>query len=59
MNRAELSEWYCVHKGTRCGGPSSARIEDRWQQRQVAYEVGVIGLGGFAIVLFVYRALRR
>ena len=28
MNRAELSEWYCEHKQTHCGGPSSSQLED-------------------------------
>jgi hypothetical protein len=58
-NRAQVSEWYCAHTGTRCGGPSSARIEEHWQQRQIGYEAAVIALGGFAIVRFAYRSVRR
>ncbi len=40
-NRAEVAEWYCEHQGTRCGGVSSAGIEARWNQREVAYAVAV------------------
>jgi hypothetical protein len=40
-NHAELLEWYCTHRGTRCGGPSSASIERHWNERQRAYEVVV------------------
>ena len=58
-NRAQLGEWYCEHEGTHCGGPSSERIEAHWQQRQVGYEIAVIGLGGFAILLFVRHLARR
>jgi hypothetical protein len=57
-NRAQVSEWYCEHRGTRCGGPSSASIEAHWQSRQWAYEVAVVALGGFAIVSFAYRLAR-
>jgi hypothetical protein len=39
MDRAEVSEWYCRHRGVRCNGPSSRRIEDHWNQRQLVYEV--------------------
>ena len=59
INRAQLSEWYCKHQGTRCGGPSSDRIETHWNQRQWAYEIAVVGLGGFAIASFLYRVTRR
>jgi hypothetical protein len=51
LNRLEIAEWYCAHHGTRCGGPSSARLESRWQARQVGYEIVVAGLGALAIVL--------
>jgi len=44
-NRAEVAEWYCEHQGTRCGGASSAGIEARWNQREVAYVVAVSVLG--------------
>src|SRR3954470_1373265 len=49
MNRAELSEWYCTHQNTRCGGSSSAGIERDWNERQVAYELVVIALGSAAL----------
>ena len=59
INRAEVGEWYCRHLGTRCGGPSSDRIEARWNERQLGYEIAVSAIGGFAILLFVYRTVRR
>jgi hypothetical protein len=59
MSRAEVAEWYCRHDGTRCGGPSSARIEARWNRRQLGYEVAVIALGGFAVVRFIVQLARH
>jgi hypothetical protein len=55
LNRVEVAEWYCAHDGTRCGGPSSARIEARWNARQRRYEIAVAGLGGLAILLGTRR----
>ena len=59
IDRLSVATWYCAYQGIFCGGPSSARIEAHWQRRQVAYEVAVIALGGFAIVRFAYRSVRR
>ncbi len=58
-NRAELAEWFCAHQGTRCGGPSSERIEAHWNVRQWGYEIAVTGLAGLAVVRFAYRLARR
>jgi hypothetical protein len=59
MNRAEVAEWYCTHRAVRCNGPSSARIEDRWNKRQVAYEVALAVLVTFAILqAVVHRPIR-
>jgi len=58
IDRAELSEWYCQHDGTHCGGPSSDKIEQHWNERQGGYEVVVAELSGFALVRFVYRLAR-
>jgi hypothetical protein len=58
INRADVGEWYCRHDGTRCGGPSSERIEAHWNERQWGYEIAVSALGGFAIVRLVYRLAR-
>jgi hypothetical protein len=62
-DRAELAEWYCTHLGTRCGGESSAGIEDGWNDRELGYEiaVGVLGLGGGGLLLLRSRraALER
>jgi hypothetical protein len=57
VNHAELLEWYCAHRATRCGGPSADRIESHWSQRQVAYEWG-IGLFALAGVVFLVRPTR-
>jgi hypothetical protein len=59
MDRAERLEWYCIHKGTHCGGPSSDRIESRWNERQWAYEVAVAALGVGAVARVVLRERRR
>src|SRR6476659_1640150 len=59
MDTAEVLEWYCGHDGTHCGGPSSERIEAHWNQRELGYVIAATGLGGFAILLFVGRTLRR
>src|SRR5258708_31795382 len=58
INRAEEAEWYCLHRRTHCGGPSSARIESRWQQRQWGYEIAVVSLAGFGVVRLLYQLAR-
>jgi hypothetical protein len=58
MNEAQVGEWFCAHRGTHCGGASSAQIEAHWQQRQWAYEIAVAGLGGFGLVSVAYRFTR-
>jgi hypothetical protein len=58
IDRAHVSEWYCFHDGTQCGGPSSSSIEKHWNERQEGYEIAVVALGGFALVRFVYRLAR-
>jgi hypothetical protein len=59
IGRAEVSEWYCLHRGTRCGGPSTKRIERRWNEREVGYEAAVAVLAGAAVLLVTARSLRR
>jgi hypothetical protein len=55
-NRVQLAEWYCDHKGTRCGGPSSERLHDAWENRELGYKVtegvlaGALLLGAGRIV---------
>ena len=58
IDRAHVAEWYCAHDGTRCGGPSSEKIEEHWNERQEGYEIAVVALSGFALVRFVYRLAR-
>jgi hypothetical protein len=59
MNRAERLEWYCAHQGTHCGGPSSERIENDWNERQLGYEIAVAAIGGGALARVVIRERRR
>jgi hypothetical protein len=59
INRAEVLEWFCAHKGTHCGGPSSHAIERHWNERQLGYEIAVIVIGVAAIALAAARTLRR
>jgi hypothetical protein len=58
IGRAEVAEWYCTHRGTHCGGPSSAAIERHWNRRQLGYEIAVVVLGGSALALAAARAAR-
>src|SRR4051812_42252637 len=58
-DRAQLSEWYCEHRNTRCGGPSSGAIERHWNERQVGYEVAVVVLSSGALVASSVREARR
>jgi hypothetical protein len=57
IDHAELLAWYCAHQGTRCGGPSPARIEARWNKRQVGYEsaAGVIAVFGVLFIVYAPR----
>ena len=50
-HRAEAAEWYCEHRGTRCGGPSSRLIERHWNQREGVYIVAVLVLGSVGLTL--------
>jgi hypothetical protein len=59
MDRAERLEWFCAHQSTHCGGPSSAQIEDHWNERQLGYEIAVVALGLTAVARVVVRAPRR
>jgi hypothetical protein len=59
-NKAESAEWYCAHTGTQCGGASPARIEERWERRERAYEgvlvaCGAAAVGSLALVRFRTR----
>ena len=57
MNRAELSEWYCEHRQTRCEGPSSGRFEDAWNQRERGYQLalGLVAAAGGLLTIVVHR----
>jgi hypothetical protein len=59
LNHAEVDQWFCAHRGTRCGGADPQRIEDAWNRREVGYQVG-IGLAAAAgLMLFAREAYRR
>ena len=59
INHAELSDWYCTHQGTQCGGASPARIESRWNERQVMYEWGTGLLASASLLCLIARAGHR
>ena len=52
-NAAQLAEWYCDNRGERCGGPDSARIQHRWEQRERGYKAAfaLVALTGVALVV--------
>jgi hypothetical protein len=58
INRAQVSEWYCNHHGTRCGGPSSAGIEDAWNRRELGYQVALVVIAVTGATLTVRRMSR-
>ncbi len=58
-NAAQVSEWFCSHRGERCGGPSSARIQHRWEQRERGYKTTFALLSAAAVVLLVRTTRRR
>jgi hypothetical protein len=58
MNRAEVSEWYCEHTQTRCGGPSSNRVEHAWNRRERGYQIA-LGVVLAAGVLTIVKRRRR
>jgi hypothetical protein len=59
INDAQVARYFCRVQHTRCGYESWRRIEARWQSRQLAYEIVVIGFGGLGLALLGYRLVRR
>jgi hypothetical protein len=59
INRAGVSEWYCAHRQTHCGGPSSSRIEDAWNQRERGYKIGLGVVAAVGVVLTIVARSRR
>ena len=57
MNHAEVAEWYCAHTQTHCGGPSSSRIENAWNQRERGYQIalGVVAAAGAVLTIVARR----
>ena len=58
-NRAELSDWYCAHDEARCSGPSSVRIENDWNARELGYQIVLAALGVAILVLVAVSRWRR
>lgn len=52
-NAAQVSEWYCVHRGERCGGPDSTAIQHRWEQRERGYKAAFALVALTGVVLLV------
>jgi hypothetical protein len=58
VERAEVMEWSCKHRGKRCGGPSSAGIEERWNERERGYVIAIFVLGTAGLGLLGAGRLR-
>jgi hypothetical protein len=58
-NAAQVSEWYCAHRGERCGGPDSDRIQRRWEEREVGYKTAFALVALSGVVLLVRRRPAR
>ncbi len=60
-NRAQLAEWYCDHKGTRCGGPDSERMHSDWEKRELVYKVteGLLAAAFTLGAVGIMRSRRR
>ena len=58
IDRAEVADWYCRHRGVDCGATSWRTLEAHWQDRQVGYEIAVCLLG-LAAVGTAARPARR
>jgi hypothetical protein len=57
-NAAQLAEWYCAHRGERCGGADSERIQRRWEERELGYRTA-FALTAVAGVALLVRTRRR
>jgi hypothetical protein len=58
-NEAQLAEWFCVHRGERCGGADSARIQRRWEERELGYKTAFALVAATGVVLLVSRVRPR
>ena len=47
---AQLDEWYCEHRSTRCGRPHSDVLEDAWNRRELGYKIADAGLLAVAVL---------
>ena len=60
LHRLQLAEWYCEHREARCGGPSSAAAERRWNERERGYVIVLaVGGAGFVAAAVAFVAARR
>jgi hypothetical protein len=58
INEAQVADYFCRVQHVRCGHESWHRIEERWQSRQLAYEIVLIVVGGLGVALVGYRVVR-
>ena len=53
INRVEVDNWYCEHRGERCETPDADIFEDRWERRERVYAGAIVVLvaaaGGTAV----------
>jgi len=59
MNRLELHQWYCVHRGVQCGAGDPDRIERRWNERELGYQAALVALACGATGLLISLRRRR
>ncbi len=61
MGPADVSSWYCQHRGQRCQEPQAAEIEEAWQHRELVYRVGflALSLGGLTALALRLRLHSR
>jgi hypothetical protein len=57
-NEAIRDQWFCVHRGTRCGGADPDAVARRWHTREKGYKV-VFGGAALAGALGLVAAVRR
>ena len=47
LHRAEVAEWFCTHKGTRCSEADGDRVEAAWNRRE---RIEIALAAGLAVV---------
>ena len=58
---ANVTSWYCQHRGLRCQEPQAAEIEAAWQHREKVYKVSfwALSLGGLTALALRFRLRKQ